>query len=192
VTGPAGPGPDRDNAPGLAPKPAPGKRCIGPYGRVLLLAEFHRDPRARDGRVTRCRDCAGAASRDRRAPYRAAVLAHYGQACACCGSTERLGIDHVNGGGEEHRRRLRRRGSTFHAWLIAQGFPPGYQVLCLPCNQSKRDGPACRLYHGDPDKRQCTGPCGQVKPLTEFTRRAASRDGYEHRCRDCRKARWAA
>ena len=35
----------------------------------------------------------------------------------------------------------------FYGWLIANGFPPGYQTLCRPCNASKADSPACRLDH---------------------------------------------
>jgi hypothetical protein len=38
--------------------------------------------------------------------YRNLVLAHYGRSCACCGTTARLEIDHVNGGGTEHHRAL--------------------------------------------------------------------------------------
>ena len=58
------------------------------------------------------------------------VLDHYGRACACCGTTESLGID----------RRMYR-------WLIKQGFPDGFQVLCNRCNSSKGTGPACRIKH---------------------------------------------
>lgn len=78
------------------------------------------------------------------------VLAHYGTSCACCGATDRLTIDHVDGGGNAHRIELfGRLGSsgTFYRWLVANGFPSGYQVLCRPCNASKGTGPACSLDH---------------------------------------------
>jgi hypothetical protein len=81
---------------------------------------------------------------------RVAVLDHYGRECACCGSTDRLQIDHVDGRGREHRQELfgnQRAGPPFYAWLIKQGFPAGFQSLCLRCNRSKGDGPACRLTH---------------------------------------------
>ncbi len=92
-----------------------------------------------------------AASRRYAAKLRRAVFAHYGAACACCGATKRLTIDHVNGDGTEHRAGLFRRRTTcgpdFYRGLIRQGFPPGFQTLCLPCNTSKAGGPACRLNH---------------------------------------------
>jgi hypothetical protein len=82
---------------------------------------------------------------------RAVVLAHYGRACACCGGTKRLTIDHIEGNGTQHRAELfgRPQGVTwqFYRWLIREGFPGGYQTLCGPCNSSKGDGDRCRLGH---------------------------------------------
>jgi hypothetical protein len=43
-----------------------------------------------------------------------------------------------------------------------------------------------RLFPVDAVKRCCT--CKQVKPLGEFNRRAAARDGRQPSCRDCNKA----
>jgi len=89
--------------------------------------------------------------RDYRADLRAAVFTHYGTVCACCGTAKRLSIDHVSGDGAEHRERLygRRNGGgvQFWRWLIKQGFPQGYQTLCLPCNQSKGNGKRCKITH---------------------------------------------
>lgn len=66
------------------------------------------------------------------------VLAHYGGVCACCGESqyEFLAIDHINGGGTKHRIGLGTvaRGSSFVRWLIKQGLPEGYRVLCHNCN----------------------------------------------------------
>jgi hypothetical protein len=80
---------------------------------------------------------------------RDAVFGHYGRACACCGSAENLVIDHVAGGGAAHRIELNlvSGGVRFYRWLIAQGFPDGYQALCSRCNSSKGEGTACRLDH---------------------------------------------
>ncbi len=91
-------------------------------------------------------------SRRYRASLRVAVFDHYGWACACCGSTKRPTIDHVNGDGREHRRELfgsNQGGNTFnlYRWLIASGFPGGFQTLCSSCNASKRDHDHCRLNH---------------------------------------------
>lgn len=74
------------------------------------------------------------AYRDR---IRATVLEHYQNMCACCADThvEFLGIDHIEGGGNKHRKSL--RGTNFYKWLIEHKFPPGFQVLCHSCNMAK-------------------------------------------------------
>lgn len=74
------------------------------------------------------------------------VLSHYSGGeprCACCSELhiDFLTIDHVNGGGNEHRRHENISGSTsFYRWLRDRGFPDGFQVLCWNCNCAKRDG----------------------------------------------------
>jgi hypothetical protein len=60
--------------------------------------------------------------------------------CACCGVNELefLAIDHIEGGGGKQRKRLKEEGEgDFYHWLIKEGFPTGYQVLCHNCNWSK-------------------------------------------------------
>jgi hypothetical protein len=88
--------------------------------------------------------------RKRQAEHKARVLAHYGEQCACCGTTENLSVDHIDGTGDVHREELfgnsRRGGGAFYDWLIKNGFPPGYQILCMPCNNSKGRGERCRLH----------------------------------------------
>lgn len=85
-----------------------------------------------------------------RARQAAQVFEHYGTMCVCCGSTERLTIDHVDGNGAEHRADL--FGSPLgnadgtYRWLIKNNFPSGFQTLCGTCNQSKRRGPKCRIH----------------------------------------------
>lgn len=78
---------------------------------------------------------------------RAQVFAHYGTACACCGTTEYLTVDHVNGDGREHRAQLPSSPLAVLRWLIANGFPEGFQTLCRSCNASKSRGPCCRIDH---------------------------------------------
>jgi len=67
--------------------------------------------------------------------------AYGGYVCACCGETEPLFlcIDHINGGGEEHRTSLgwSGRGRGMYTWLIKNNFPLGFQVLCQNCNIGK-------------------------------------------------------
>jgi hypothetical protein len=60
--------------------------------------------------------------------------------CACCKEShfEFLSLDHINGGGNKHRREL---GSNsvydLYRYLIKNNFPPGFQILCHNCNLAK-------------------------------------------------------
>jgi hypothetical protein len=69
---------------------------------------------------------------------RADVMRAYGGAvCTCCGDTheEFLSIDHIDGGGSAHRRKLKGKGGHgFYLWLRKHNYPPGYRVLCMNCN----------------------------------------------------------
>lgn len=68
------------------------------------------------------------------------VFGHYGTECACCGESQRLflTIDHIGNDGAEHRREIGNKGgSSFFAWLVAEGFPSGFQTLCRNCNWGK-------------------------------------------------------
>lgn len=63
----------------------------------------------------------------------------YGGICACCGEEhlEFLTIDHINGGGREHRKQSGAVGKYFYIWLRKQGYPQGeLRVLCFNCNCS--------------------------------------------------------
>ena len=87
-------------------------------------------------------------ARDKRARIKAATFAAYGgNVCACCGETESkfLTIDHINNDGAAFRKavyRKNKKGNTagYHTyyWLARNGFPSGYQVLCMNCNYGKR------------------------------------------------------
>lgn len=79
------------------------------------------------------------------------VFAHYGRRCRCCGSYKYSSIDHVEGGGKEHRKQLGWN-QTLYRWLIEQGYPDGFQTLCRSCNSSKRDGAFCRIHYQEEKK----------------------------------------
>ena len=69
------------------------------------------------------------------------VFEHYGGAppsCACCGEKhlEFLSLDHLDGGGAKQRRQLHGSSNMYH-WVIVNGFPTGFQVLCMNCNFAK-------------------------------------------------------
>ena len=74
------------------------------------------------------------------------ALSHYSKdpthaACKRCGFDDirALQIDHMYGGGRQHRIQLRQAGTTnFYQWLWKQDYPEGYQVLCANCNWIKR------------------------------------------------------
>ena len=74
------------------------------------------------------------------------VFLKLGNACACCGETERrfLTIDHVRGSGREHRR-LRSRGQYAIYYDIREsGFDQTwYRLLCMNCNFATRTGEPC-------------------------------------------------
>lgn len=94
------------------------------------------ESRYRDDWAARNRDRVLARYRERAQAARLECLRAYGGQCACCGETEPvfLTIDHVDDGGAEHRRTMRR---VIYFWLIKQAFPAGFQVLCANCNMGR-------------------------------------------------------
>lgn len=74
------------------------------------------------------------------ARLRGLVLEAYGGQCVCCGLGDRdvLDVDHVGGGGREHRR-VEGLGSSamLYRWLRDRGFPSeGFRLLCRNCNRA--------------------------------------------------------
>ena len=70
------------------------------------------------------------------------VVTHYSNGiptCACCGeqTIQFLALDHINGGGAKHRREENITGSSVFRWIIRNGFPAIFQVLCHNCNLAK-------------------------------------------------------
>lgn len=62
------------------------------------------------------------------------VFSHYGGAfCCCCGEStfEFLSIDHIAGGGNQHRKTM---SNHLDLWLRNNHFPSGFRVLCMNCN----------------------------------------------------------
>ncbi len=88
------------------------------------------------------------------AKLKAAVMNAYGgPKCACCAEEhiEFLSIDHINGGGNEARRKEGHRGGNqFYRQLRKQGFPPGYRVLCMNCNFALGHAGYCPHQHENP------------------------------------------
>lgn len=63
------------------------------------------------------------------------VIAHYGGKCECCNENQIqfLAVDHINGGGGQHRKMI---GGKITNFIIKNKFPKGYRILCHNCNMS--------------------------------------------------------
>jgi len=81
------------------------------------------------------------AQKKRRRRMRELIFQAYGHSCACCGEAryEFLAVDHINGGGRQHRKTLGKgdSGNRFYQWLINNKFPAGFRILCHNCNQAR-------------------------------------------------------
>lgn len=55
--------------------------------------------------------------------------------CQCCGeeSLEFLTLDHIEGGGNNHRKII---GSDIYYWITKNNYPEGFRTLCMNCNFS--------------------------------------------------------
>jgi hypothetical protein len=67
-------------------------------------------------------------------------MAYDGYRCAWCGIDEPLAptLNHINNAGRDHRKQIGSLGEhKLYKWLRDKGYPPGFQVLCMMCNQAK-------------------------------------------------------
>jgi predicted restriction endonuclease len=76
-------------------------------------------------------------SRPDKRKVRQRVLKGYGHRCACCGESHEyfLTIDHVNGGGYQHRKTT--QGANIMWEILKSDFPPEYRLLCYNCNAAE-------------------------------------------------------
>jgi hypothetical protein len=133
--------------------------------RTLSFDNFHRNKTKPDGYQRECKACRkeidtnDKMSRRKqrgRKKLKGEVLGHYcaqGIACRQCGFSDirALTLDHVNGGGSEHKREINVIGSRFYHWIKQNGFPEGYQVLCMNCQFIKRlEKGECKRNRDDP------------------------------------------
>ncbi len=98
------------------------------------------------------------------------VLSAYGGTtprCACCGEAYMgfLTIDHIAGGGRQHKREI---GSKLYTWLRSRGYPAGFRVLCFNCNC------ALGIYGKCPHSDQTIGVC--VRSPRAWARPRIARD----------------
>ena len=103
-----------------------------------------------DNSVGKCRICANIRGKEsnhkhkekinenhriKRQEIRKAVLEHYGHKCNCCGEprNEFLALDHINGGGNKHRKEIK---CPVILWIYRNNYPEGFRLLCHNCNFS--------------------------------------------------------
>lgn len=81
------------------------------------------------------------ASRKYKAKLFNEFMDHYGHTCTCCGESDKrfLSIEHLQGGGNKHRK-TNKRGASVEALvkdIRDSGWPPIYTTLCFNCNFAK-------------------------------------------------------
>lgn len=68
------------------------------------------------------------------------ILNKYGMKCACCGENrfQFLSLDHINGNGNKERKKIKRSGSGYYAYMKKNNYYPKHlQILCFNCNMAK-------------------------------------------------------
>ena len=88
-----------------------------------------------------CANCLEKLAHERkieRNKLRIEVITHYGNKCECCGESlpEFLSIDHINSGGNAHRREIKASSINLYRWLKNNNYPDGFRILCMNCNWS--------------------------------------------------------
>lgn len=90
--------------------------------------------------TTLCKNCRNQAEYLKKKAARLKALQHYSGSvvpfCQCCSESavEFLTFDHINGGGNQHRKQLHREDIV--RYLTKANFPSGFRVLCQNCNSS--------------------------------------------------------
>ncbi len=105
-----------------------------------LCAHCHKLPPI--NKETLCLDCKmnnAARGKETRNKQKFIVIDHYGGKCEYCGEKDLdvLCIDHIDGSGGQHRKKLAKDGTTTYRWLVKNNYPVGFQVLCFNCNMKK-------------------------------------------------------
>lgn len=99
--------------------------------------------------------------------------------CACCGEDhlEFLTINHMHGGGVQHRKRLAKAGTNLYQWLIKRSFPEDFNVLCFNCNFAEGHYEKCP-HKLDSITLNRNYDSITPKPLTELVKPAPSSYDY--------------
>ena len=102
---------------------------------------------SREKRLASMREC----QRNRAKRARDLCIQHYGSMCICCGENNPmfLSLDHIDGGGNIHRRESKI--GNLAIWACANAFPASLQMLCYNCNlgKARNKGMCPHLTHLD-------------------------------------------
>jgi hypothetical protein len=136
------------------------KKCANPNCGWKELDEFYHDRSRADRRNQYCKACVKEKEKRKylndtkthkkrckeyTRKIKREAMDQYGKICQCCGESrlEFLTLDHINGDGAEHRRKMgfshSCTGYWFYLWLRKNDWPQdlGLQVLCANCNTAK-------------------------------------------------------
>lgn len=73
--------------------------------------------------------------------YKTDVVNHYGGKCDCCGESrlEFMTLEHINGDGGKKRKNKEhpKTGYALYKWIIKNGYPTFFGILCYNCNIAK-------------------------------------------------------
>lgn len=127
------------------------KKCVRKYQREYYKThskqEMARTTKYRNKNRERCNSY----TRNYYAKQREKVIKHYGNKCVCCGEANIrfLTIDHVNGNGRKHRKKIGNMGSGWYNWIIKNNYPIDLQILCFNCNCGRQaNGGVCPHKEG--------------------------------------------
>lgn len=96
------------------------------------------------------------------------VMDAYGGVCQCCGESmlEFLTLDHINNDGNEHRKTLKGfgAGTALYRLLEKQGWPEGFQTLCMNCNWARHWNNGICPHLSASQELLGVSPNGSVRP----------------------------
>lgn len=121
------------------------KPCLKTYNKLYYITNKERIKKTVKEHKKKNRKRHNIINNEERRKLKIQVFDAYGSKCACCNeeAIEFLTLDHVNGDGAEHRRRLAQergvkkiRHDTIYREVRRNGYPDTFRVLCMNCNFS--------------------------------------------------------
>lgn len=102
-----------------------------------ILLEKHREYNRIRGKKRRLRKEVRDKEKISYQANRIKIISHYSNeenCCECCKekNIEFLTVDHIDGGGNQHRKKV----GNFFAWIKRNNYPSGFRILCINCNFS--------------------------------------------------------